>query len=134
GAGLQAPSDGRGQRARAPEVAPRAPRGDAADHEGKARSGPLAACLLRRVRRAASEKTHRQGARILNKVVFLVFVCLCACSGSTPAATTAHGRKPNHAEIDRFVADEDRILSVMAAADARVAARGIAADKASLQH
>jgi hypothetical protein len=69
----------------------------------------------------------------LKKVVFLVFVSLCACSGSTPAARNVPPAKANHAEIDQFVADEDRILTVIAAADARVASRGIAADKASLQ-
>ena len=57
-----------------------------------------------------------------------------ACGGTTPTTVTAHAQKPNHTEIDQFVADEDRLLSVMAASDARIAARGITIDPASLHH
>jgi len=64
----------------------------------------------------------------------LVLVVACACGGTTPTARSGTGPKPNHTEIDQFVADEDRILNVMAAADARIASRGIVLDKASVHH
>lgn len=60
---------------------------------------------------------------------------MCSCGGSTPTtARTNVPPKQNHGEIDQFVADEDRILSLMAAADARIAGRGISADAAALHH
>jgi len=70
----------------------------------------------------------------LKKPLVVVFVSGLACGGTTP---TTHGNVPqkqNHTDIDQFVADEDRILSVMAATDARIAGRGISADKTSIHH
>ncbi|HEX4513744.1 MAG TPA: hypothetical protein VH054_09415 [Polyangiaceae bacterium] len=62
-------------------------------------------------------------------------IVMVACGGTTPMTPgNVPKAKQNHGEIDQFVADEDRIASVMAAADARIAARGIAADPASLHH
>jgi hypothetical protein len=68
----------------------------------------------------------------LKKLFVVAFVW--ACGGTTPTTHTNVPTKPNHSEIDQFVADEDRILNVMAAADARVAARGITLDENSLHH
>jgi hypothetical protein len=69
----------------------------------------------------------------LKKLAFIVVIC--SCGGTTPTTTHANvPAKQNHAEIDQFIADEGRILNVMAAADARIAGRGITADKAALHH
>ena len=55
----------------------------------------------------------------------LLLAGLAACGGpSTAARSTEQPRTPaDHAELDRFIADEDRFLLVLAAADPRIAAR-----------
>ena len=58
---LRAPPDGRGQRRRAPEVDPRAPRGHRAGDGGPARPRAMAAGVLRGVRRAAGQAGDREG-------------------------------------------------------------------------
>src|SRR5213078_2469690 len=52
--------DGRGQRRRAPQADAHGTSGDAADHRRQARSRPVGAGLLRRVRRPAEEAGRRE--------------------------------------------------------------------------
>ena len=63
----------------------------------------------------------------------LLCAMLAACGPATVRPVEAP-RKASHAEMDRFVADENKLLTVVAAADARVAARGIAVDADTLHH
>ena len=60
--GLPSPPDRRDQRRRPPEEPADRPRGHRADHRRPPRPRPLAADLLRRVRRAAPQARDRQGA------------------------------------------------------------------------
>jgi hypothetical protein len=65
----------------------------------------------------------------------LVLIALLAACGpaNVSVATPAHSRA-RHPEMDRFVADEERILVTVAATDPRIAARGIAVDADTLHH
>src|SRR5207249_3710467 len=60
---LPPPSDGRGQRRRAPEAHADPSPGDPAGHAGEARPRPVGAGLLRRVRRTAEEAGGSEGHR-----------------------------------------------------------------------
>src|SRR5262249_38279521 len=60
---LSPPSRWRGQRRRAPEEPARPPPGDRAGDRGRARPWPVAADLLLRVRRPASQAARDQSAR-----------------------------------------------------------------------
>ncbi len=55
-----------------------------------------------------------------------------ACSGARSGAPPHTA--PSRAELDRFLADEERALTLLAAADARIAARGVKADPDALHH
>ena len=60
---LPAPPDRRGQRRRAPEAHDHGAPGHAADHRRRARSRPVGAGVLRRVRRPAQEARRRESDR-----------------------------------------------------------------------
>ncbi len=65
----------------------------------------------------------------------LAFVFCMACGpAATVHAVSAPRAKAAHPELDRFVADENRVLTLVAAADARVAARGVAVDADTMHH
>jgi hypothetical protein len=63
----------------------------------------------------------------------LALLVLVACSGAHSGASPPH-TMASRAELDRFIADEERALMLLAAADPRIAARGIKADEAALHH
>lgn len=63
----------------------------------------------------------------------LAIILCVACGAANP--TPDHPRaNRGHPELDRFVADEEHVLSLLAAADARIAARGITPDPLTLHH
>jgi hypothetical protein len=63
-----------------------------------------------------------------------VFCFLAACGASQSVVTHPHTNASAHVELDRFLADEDHVLSLLAAADARIAQRGITPDPVTLHH
>ena len=68
----------------------------------------------------------------MKKLVLLALLVACGGQASVPAV---HPRpKPSRVELDQFLSDENRALEVMAAADARVAARGIDVDPTTRHH
>ena len=66
------------------------------------------------------------------KVALLLF--LAACGTASVRGPVSPPPKASHPETDRFVGDEERVLTLVAAADARVAARGIGVDADTLHH
>ena len=67
----------------------------------------------------------------MKRILFCVVLAAC---GPASVRTVQAPRRPSHAEMDRFVADENKVLTIVAAADARVAARGVAVDADTLHH
>ena len=67
--------------------------------------------------------------------VLALAMAAAACGPATVRVAEApHHAKASHAQMDKFVADENRVLTLVAATDARVAARGIAVDAETLHH
>ncbi len=64
----------------------------------------------------------------------LALASLIAACGGHESAVEHPRAKPSRVELDHFLGDEDRVLKVLAAADARIAERGIEADPTALHH
>jgi hypothetical protein len=67
----------------------------------------------------------------LRAAAFIVVVT--ACGGAAAGGGVGHPAA-SRAELDRFLADEERALTLLAAADPRIAARGVTADETALHH
>jgi hypothetical protein len=58
----------------------------------------------------------------------------CGTAGAPRARSAPHEAKASRAELERFLGDENRLLALVASTDARVVARGVAEDDATLEH
>jgi hypothetical protein len=64
----------------------------------------------------------------------LVLAVCVACGGSTGAPLQHPAKPAGRAALDKFLGDEERVLVLLAAADPRVAARGVVVDEDALHH